>query len=83
MSIDAYILLSMSFFFVMTWELMLSDKEEELLSEEWLTARHKERLRRLQQRSRTLRKLRYFVAVLFLAQVAIDLFRVILDILRS
>ena len=83
MSIDAYILLSMSFFFVMTWELMLSDKEEELLSEEWLTARHKERLRRLQQRSRTLRKLRYFVAVLFLAQVAIDLSRVILDILRS
>ena len=83
MSIDAYILLSMSFFFVMTWELMLSDKEEELLSEEWLTARHKERLRRLQQRSRMLRKLRYFVAVLFLAQVAIDLFRVILDILRS
>lgn len=73
----------MSFFFVMTWELMLSDKEEELLSEEWLTARHKERLRRLQQRSRMLRKLRYFVAVLFLAQVAIDLSRVILDILRS
>ena len=83
MSIDAYILLSMSFFFVMTWELMLSDKEEELLSEEWLTARHKERLRRLQQRSRMLRKRRYFVAVLFLAQVAIDLSRVILDILRS
>ena len=83
MSIDAYILLSMSFFFVMTWELMLSDKEEELLSEEWLTARHKERLRHLQQRSRMLRKLRYFVAVLFLAQVAIDLSRVILDILRS
>lgn len=83
MSIDAYILLSMSFFFVMTWELMLSDKEEELLSEEWLTARHKERLRHLQQRSRMLRRLRYFVTVLFLAQVAIDLFRVILDILRS
>ena len=83
MSIDAYILLSMSFFFVMTWELMLSDKEEELLSEEWLTARHKERLRRLQQRSRMLRRLRYFVVVLFLAQVAIDLSRGILDILRS
>lgn len=83
MSLEAYILLSMSFFFAQTWELMLSDKEDELLSEEWLTARHRERLRHLQQRKTQFRRLRYLVAVLFLAQVSIDLSRVILDILRS
>ena len=83
MSIEAYILLSMAFYFALTWEMVMQDKENELASEEWLTLKHKERLRHLQGRARTFRRLRYFVAVLFLAQVAIDLSRVILDILRS
>lgn len=83
MSIESYILLSMAFYFALTWEMVMQDKENELASEEWLTLKHKERLRHLQGRARTFRRLRYFVAILFMAQAAVDITRVILAVIRS